>query len=351
MVKHRKRGFTLVELLVVIAIIGIIVSLLLPAVQQAREAARRASCQNNTKQIGLAYLNFESTHRKLPPASVRSTAFGGLQPVKHGWATFLLPFLEQTAIYEQYRMDEDQASPNNQPLILTPIASLRCASNAISIEQYQYNWNGNGVLTPTYHAAVADYVVCQGIHTSAWDLVGKQPPSAQATLLDGVDDKYIRICALQISEESSLAKITDGLSNTILVGEGSGKPRLMIGRKDMTDSPDRPGSLGTPGNPTSCTPSPQGAPNVGVGMLLSHPGGWGDALSSMQFYGASADGVCQPGAYAINRTNDHAYYSYHPGGANFTLVDGSVIFLSDSIELSIVIDMLTRSHGEMVSLP
>lgn len=346
-----RKAFTLVELLVVIAIIGILVGLLLPAVQSAREAARRMSCQNNIRQIGLAYHNFASAHgSKLPPSSIRGSAVGGAAAIRTGWGTWLLPYMEQGTLGNQYRFDEDLASANNQPLLLNKIPSWRCPSNGISPDTYQYNWSASGILTPTYSAAIADYHPCQGIHTTTWDLVGKEPESSQATLLDGSNDLYVRICAQQINVMTSLSEITDGTSNTILQGEGSAHPRFMVLRRDVTDAPDRPGNIGTPGNPTPSTPNPYGHPNIGIGMLLSHGGGWGDHLSSIQFYGATADGITQPGPYAINKTNDHAYYSFHTGGANFVFVDGSVRFLSEQVPSGIIVDLLTRAYGEIVSV-
>ena len=110
-----RRGFTLVELLVVIAIIGTLVGLLLPAVQAAREAARRSQCQNNMKQLGLGVLNFESASRKLPsPGQCDSTGSSSTTYFVHSIATMILPYIEQTNIYNQFDVTTTPVAATNR---------------------------------------------------------------------------------------------------------------------------------------------------------------------------------------------------------------------------------------------
>src|SRR5262245_30852619 len=134
---RRPRGFTLIELLVVIAVIGILISLLLPAVQKVREAAARTQCANNLKQIGLALHSFENNRRSFPPGFVSQE--GGLPQVgvpdvrpaaalNHGWAVFLLPYLEQDNLFKQYRFDRDWRAPENQIVRETPLRVMQCPS-------------------------------------------------------------------------------------------------------------------------------------------------------------------------------------------------------------------------------
>ena len=115
---QRRLGFTLVELLVVIAIIAMLVTLLLPAVQAAREAARRISCMNNMKQLGVAAHNYHDSYKVLPPARHRN----------HTWAVKILPFIEQQALYNKYRLDRAWTHADNQPAVSTKIKTFRCAS-------------------------------------------------------------------------------------------------------------------------------------------------------------------------------------------------------------------------------
>ncbi len=141
---NQRRGFTLIELLVVIAIIGVLVSLLLPAVQSAREAARRAQCTNNLKQIGLATHNYESTHGVLPAGQIPTTAYSAL--------TRLLPFAEQQPLYAALNFDLPHDSPINDTVRLAVVSTFLCPSDAENplperggATNYMYN-KGSGIV-------------------------------------------------------------------------------------------------------------------------------------------------------------------------------------------------------------
>ena len=127
--RERQRGFTLVELLVVIAIIGILVALLLPAVQAARESARRTQCGNHLKQIGLAVLNYESARGKFPSGAVyRTTSNRRPEGVFTNWAIEILPFIEQSALYDRYDQTLYNTHPDNLPVLATPLPTMLCPS-------------------------------------------------------------------------------------------------------------------------------------------------------------------------------------------------------------------------------
>ena len=143
---RRSPGFTLVELLVVIAIIGILIALLLPAVQAAREAARRAQCSNNMKQIGLAFHNYHDTYRTFPlPTNVSLLSTGGLG-TSHSWSLSILPFIEQTSIYDTYNLNLSCWDPVNEAAVDTAIPGYVCPSTP----------NGDRTITYAIPAGASD---------------------------------------------------------------------------------------------------------------------------------------------------------------------------------------------------
>ena len=154
--KHPPTGFTLVELLVVIAIIGILIALLLPAVQAAREAARRSQCVNNLKQIGLAYHLYENTNKALPPGYLSNPA------TAVGWGIFILPFLEQNPLYNQYNFSAPfyysnlAYGINNQAVANTQLTVFQCPSTR-SRGPYTYTFNYPGYPSITWRASPSDY--------------------------------------------------------------------------------------------------------------------------------------------------------------------------------------------------
>ena len=213
------RGFTLVELLVVIAIIGILVALLLPAVQAAREAARRMQCSNNCKQLGLAMHNYHDTYKALPMAwwlNVTPRPFNG-----KSWGTAILPFIEQQPLYDQYNhnvLAADQLSPGNVTVIQTPLAGFVCPSAPGGTNRaYNFNAAPAGLPFTAQKLAPSDYCATTGVlgtfanvaysgspgggRGGAMQVIGNVPGIANATQNGRLDD------------------ITDGLSNTFLIGE------------------------------------------------------------------------------------------------------------------------------------
>ncbi|MEZ6072126.1 MAG: DUF1559 domain-containing protein [Pirellulales bacterium] len=160
------RGFTLVELLVVIAIIGILIALLLPAVQAARESARRSACVNNLKQIALAVSNYEGVHRSLPPGDVtRATAADGTPLPESSffygtnWAIAILPFIEQQAVFDQYDLSVTNTHPNNEAVRRTFMPGYMCPSEPNPLElATRATGPGNNLLwAPTSYAAVTGW--------------------------------------------------------------------------------------------------------------------------------------------------------------------------------------------------
>ena len=193
-----KNGFTLVELLVVIAIIGILIGMLLPAVQSVREAARRTRCQNNLRQLGLACLNYDSARQHLPPGVTDDDS--NLIDANHAGFVFLLPFIEQANLFDQFDLTTDWKSPINAPLATEVIPGLHCPSNAES----EVGENETGA----FAGAATDYAFSKG--STAY-------LSASAETQNGMFD---------VNSDRKLAAVTDGLSNTMMLGEAASNPNL-----------------------------------------------------------------------------------------------------------------------------
>jgi prepilin-type N-terminal cleavage/methylation domain-containing protein len=310
----RRHGFTLLELLVVIAIIAILIGLLLPAVQKVRAAAARAQCANNLKQIALAMHNCHDEHGTFPPAYVNK---GGpyLQSVfsfTHGWAPFLLPHIEQQALADRYLWAFPLYAPENQPVVATHLKVFQCPS---APEQNRY-------MTITVFAAFGTKGAC-GDYTIA---LGVDSALAQRGWVDQAADyrgalTNMSAPALMLSTTTTgtrLTDITDGTSNTILVVEDAGRPRLW--------------HAGTPGPDQAL----EGGP-------------WDHFKGPVILEGSSSDGTVKPGTCALNCTNDREIYAFHVGGANTVLADGSVHFLHVGMDIRIVARLITRAGGEVVS--
>jgi prepilin-type N-terminal cleavage/methylation domain-containing protein/prepilin-type processing-associated H-X9-DG protein len=303
---HRS-AFTLVELLVVIGIIGVLIGLLLPAVQKVREAASRIQCANNLKQIGLACHHHHDTYGRFPPGWVQApftVPQGNIIEGGAGTFTFLLPYLEQEALARIYRWDRRAQGPENQPVATTQLQVLQCPSAepdrwVTAVEDPgNYGYGGKG--------ACGDYAGVREIDTR---LVGLGLVDRAADYRGVLTRDYL----------TRLADITDGASQTILVTECAGRPkRWRAGRQ-------------VPG-------------------IYAEGGAW---VSGTLIFGqgSTADGATKPGPCAINCTNDRQVYSFHPGGANAVFADGSVHFLKAGIDIRVVAALVTRAGGEVVTIP
>jgi len=275
--------------------------LLLPAVQKVREAANRMACTNNLKQLGLACHHYENTFRKFPPGHVMGPfPEGGVpQAVNHGWGGYLLRFIEQSALADRYRWDVFHYDPANQAVAAAPLKIMQCPSaepNRFMVHGV-YSWGGKGACT--------DYAPTENV----------DPALADLGLVDRVGD-YRGVLTLNYMTRQ--ADITDGTSHTILLTEDAGRPRQW-----------RAGSAG-PDNAVS------GCPWVGGGNAIT-------------VQGSSTDGASRFGPCALNCTNNHEVYSFHPAGANAVFADGSVRFLKAGITVRVMAALVTRAGGEVVA--
>jgi len=306
---HLRKAFTLVELLVVIAIIAVLLGLLLPAVQKVREAASRVKCQNNLRQIGLALHNFNDTHHGcFPPGQVTGPypEAGVYWKQNHGWAVFILPFLEQENLEKQYHLDLWSADPLNQPVISQQLKAFQCPS-APEQNRYYTDWPFN-TTTPTGKGACGDYASIWGVDPNYVDILVANDLIQRPGDYRGV---------LAPNDMASFSKIVDGTSNTILVTEDAGRPALWQNR---IRGPD----------------------------LINNGAPWAGYNNGFYVHGSNWDGTPPWGPCAINCTNDRQIYSFHAGGANALFADAHVQFLSESMTLRTLAALATRAGGEVV---
>ena len=312
---RRRRGFTLIELLVVIAVIGVLMALLLPAVQATREAARRMACANNLKNLGLAAHNYHDTHGTFPPGAVGPVGplFSQyLQLKHHGLTTYLLPYVEQQPLASRYRWDVSWFDPPNQPVVNTPLSIWQCPS-----AQANRMMDGSlPTITPppmdvySGTAACGDYAG-MGVVDAGLAQTGLIDPPAGPR-----DERGHYEGAFTINAERSMSDIQDGTSHTILIAECGGRPQLWHGRRQI------------PGLSLS------GGPWASRNLL------WGR--------GATRDGTAFFGPCAVNCTNDREVYGFHPSGAGTVFADGSVHFLSVGTDIRVFAGLVTRAGGEVI---
>ena len=310
-----RRGFTVIELLIVIAIIGVLVALLLPAVQAGREAARRIACANNLKNLGLALHHYHDDQRTLPPGAVGPLAptFPQYAALKHhGLTTFLLPYVEQQPLASRYHWDVSWFDPPNQPVVNTQLSIWQCPS----AQSNRIDDGSHSTVTPPPVVLYSGTAVCSdyagmGAVDIGLPLTGLIEPPAGPR-----DERGHYEGAFPVNAARTLAEISDGTSHTILIAECAGRPQLWQGRSI--------------------------APNKWVSG-----GPW--ASRNLLFgRGATRDGTALYGPCAVNCTNNREVYGFHPSGANTVFADGSVHFLSAGTDIRVFAGLVTRAGGEVI---
>jgi prepilin-type N-terminal cleavage/methylation domain-containing protein len=311
------RGFTLIELLVVIAVIAILIGLLLPAVQKVREAASRAKCANNLKQLALGIHMFESEYKILP-----GSQSGGLPGGTGNWQFKLLPFVEQLALYG--------TGKNVKPTV--PLAVLHCGSEGRPKELL-----GTKTIDTTlsWYVAIAGYDTNQAVFVTG---LGSTPPPDEQRGIMAYD---YNISVLQPAGPAKFALVRDGLSNTLLLGERPPSEKTI---STSTSVPTYYGRIGGQIAAPSTHESFFGVSNAYT-TFKGNQGSTTTTLLAGETACAPAPGLFGPG------TKDYCSYNHlwsgHPAGANFALGDGAVRFVSYN-SAALLLPLATRAGDDAV---
>jgi len=348
---RRRIGFTLVELLVVIAIIGILVALLLPAIQAAREAARRSQCESNLHNVALAVLNYESSRKVLPPGMTYPATTAGPYPgliskvqtldaFGPNWIISILPQMEDQALHDQFDptlfqpvdstafrpVNDNPANVNNQKARATDIPALLCPSDPFNRIHYQANLGAESQAKHGANWARTDYAASAGRA-----FIYPDPTNVAASYMYGPDSNawrdrcYRGVMGPNVA--ATLRKIADGTSKTIMIGEI---------RAGLTENDGR--GVWAMGH-------------AGASLVAGYGGGGDDNGPNCAFSNgddvytdvADSPGVCVPrtngagiaegmSAGGGGSFDQQTIRSKHPGGAHVAMADGSVTFVSDDIE-------------------
>jgi prepilin-type N-terminal cleavage/methylation domain-containing protein/prepilin-type processing-associated H-X9-DG protein len=327
------RAFTLVELLVVIAIIGILVALLLPAIQAAREAGRRSSCSNNLRQFGIALHNYASANKEAFPSGmeIEFNDAGGINFFANA-NSFLLPYLEETAVASRYDFEKPYWE---QPIevVKTPMATFTCPTNGEQLFVSDIFAKEGFNIGDTF--ATTDYAFSKGSN-DGWCVTFQYPEN--------------ELGVFTIGKQVKLAQITDGTSCTFAMGEAAGGENWLL-----SDGPEQNTAI----EPDHTASVPWIIGNVGAVRMAPF------RMSSI--YAATAEPlnkravtptiIDEANAIDCRSSRDggtHAvsnFRSDHPGGGQFLLCDGSVRMLSDAIDLITYRRLSTMAENEPVSVP
>jgi prepilin-type N-terminal cleavage/methylation domain-containing protein/prepilin-type processing-associated H-X9-DG protein len=339
---RKSPGFTLVELLVVIAIIAVLIALLLPAVQKVREAAKRAECSNNMRQLGLACLNYESANKAFPIGDSRNDGDSATpnNPYAVNWLALILPYIEQGNLASIYNYNADWSNPSNNAAISVQVKIYNCPSTPHQprLDTTTMELPGGGLSAdPAPGGGTTDYfginaTDCRLVVTFPTYFTAAEVAAATTALTTGAPangafyPQFTGVLCRGRLGATRIADITDGTSNTILCEESAGRPyEYMTGQKLV-------GSL-DPGEARWADP------NGGQKIKGSNP--LTGTTMPLASYGLN---TC-----SMNCDNINEPYSFHTSGCNFAFCDGSVRFISQNTPPGVIGALGTRNGGEIIT--
>jgi prepilin-type N-terminal cleavage/methylation domain-containing protein/prepilin-type processing-associated H-X9-DG protein len=313
-----RRALTLIELLVVIAIIAVLIGLLIPAVQQVREAANKSSCANNLRQLALALHNHAKSRGGFEPhrtVTVQLTPTTSTTVVSN-WGALILPEIEQGTVAQVYDTSKDFNHPANAQAVQTKLSVHLCPSVPGGDRTFPWPSNPAG---PTLQLAVSDYTGVAGVSAGMWPDLLTSPKPAN---VKGIMNLPSTSLGSPKPRVTTFPDVRDGLSHTLLLVECAGRPSIYWGRT-----------------------------NSGKMMNSGVPGaGWAqDNTTGFQGFDPVTQSV--KSRCMVNCTNNLGAYSFHSGGVNVAMGDGSVCFLSDQIQPELFAALCTLAGGEVIADP
>ncbi|MCC6418488.1 MAG: DUF1559 domain-containing protein [Gemmataceae bacterium] len=321
--RRRHTGFTLIELLVVIAIIAILIGLLLPAVQKVREAANRAQCQNNLKQLALGLHNYHDALKKFPPGAEENVLPKPNPPANTtyirgtSWIVYTLPYIEQTALYKRYNFAQAYNTAGNAAVAMNIVSTIYCPSgpdpkqytdpnSVVSGNPSTHYYGVMGPGFPTNPTAIT-------VNGATYNYTVGNPNSNGAWSAHGILSQYRETTgSVSTNRLVKISAITDGASNTLMVGEIA--KILPAGQTNQY----RTWIRGNNGGAGAC-------------KVVNFP-------INSTFYNGS------------NNFNAISFGSEHTGGANFALGDGSIRFVSDTTPVALLMAMASMNGGEVAQI-
>jgi prepilin-type N-terminal cleavage/methylation domain-containing protein len=333
-ISRNRAAFTLVELLVVIAIIATLIGLLLPAVQSARESARRMSCQNNLKQISLAMMNYATAKKRFPPGQLQVPNSKAVS-----WSAFFLEFMEQkniqitndpvaqvtvaapdSRLYLKAPLNSkfnQKATSTILPFYLCPSTTRRHPTR--TSENRIGDMDGNGTIDPTVGEGFAciDYAACSGVS----DYASRYPLPGTSKAYPADNGVFPNVAVTGLTQATALKSITDGLSKTFLICEITGR-----------------GIYGT---------AYRGAWASGQNCITVGP----MAASIPIVNPPPVDGSASVQSGYFRTTANASLFSDHRGGVQVAMCDGSIHFVNESVDDAVITGLASKDSGEVVSLP